>query len=104
VFTPRLDWQAASRDSLFLSFNLNRFNSPGGVITVSPVGNFGKQTLANDYVHDFMASMGWTHTFSSLLLNEFHAGTSQDNQIATPTALLPTFRPSFWIAGVLHAG
>jgi hypothetical protein len=89
VFTPRLDWQAASRDSLFLSFNLNRFNSPGGVITVSPVGNFGKQTLANDYVHDFMASMGWTHTFSSLLLNEFHAGTSQDNQIATPTGLAP---------------
>jgi len=90
VVTPRLDWQATSRDSLFLSFNLNRFNSPGGVITVSPVGNFGKQTLANDDVHDFMASMGWTHTFSARLLNEFHAGTSQDNQIATPTGLAPS--------------
>src|SRR5208337_3442775 len=29
----RLDFQASSRDSLFLSFNVNRFNSPGGVIT-----------------------------------------------------------------------
>lgn len=53
------------------------------------MGNYGKQTLANDYVHDFQASSGWTHTFSSRLLNEFHAGTSQDNQIATPTGLTP---------------
>jgi hypothetical protein len=89
VGTPRLDWQASSRDSLFLSSNLNWFNSPGGVITVSPVGNYGKQTLANDSVHDMMASTGWTHTFNSRLLNEFHAGTSQDNQTATPTGLAP---------------
>ena len=33
VITPRLDYQASSRDGLFLSFNVNRFNSPGGVIT-----------------------------------------------------------------------
>jgi hypothetical protein len=87
VVTPRVDYQASSRDGVFLSFNVNRFDSPGGVITVSPVGNFGKQTLADDYVHDFQASLGWTHTFSTHLLNEFHAGTSQDNQIATPTGL-----------------
>jgi hypothetical protein len=93
VITPRLDYQASSRDSLFLSFNANRFDSPGGVITVSPVAVYGTQTLANDYVRDFQASFGWTHTFSSRLLNEFHAGFSDDNQIATPTgqaANLPT--------------
>jgi hypothetical protein len=89
VITPRLDYQASSRDSLFLSFNMNRFNSPGGVITVSPVAAYGTQTLANDYVHDFQASLGWTHTFSSKLLNEFHAGMSDDNQIATPTGRAP---------------
>jgi hypothetical protein len=89
VFTPRLDYQATSHDSLFLSFNVNRFNSPGGVITVSPVAVYGTQTLAGDYVHDFQASLGWTHTFSSKLLNEFHAGTSDDNQIATPTGRAP---------------
>src|SRR5208282_6236116 len=27
VITPRLDYQASSRDGLFLSFNVNRFNS-----------------------------------------------------------------------------
>jgi hypothetical protein len=89
VFTPRIDFQASSRDSLFLTFNLHRFSSPGGVITVSPVAVYGRQTLANDYVHDDQISIGWTHSFSSSLLSEFHAGTSDDNQIATPTGQAP---------------
>ena len=89
VITPRLDYQASSRDGLFLSFNVNRYNSPGGVITDPTVANYGTQTLANAYVHTFQASLGWTHTFSSKLLNEFHAATSQDNQISTPTGLAP---------------
>jgi hypothetical protein len=89
VITPRLDYQASSRDGLFLSLNLNRFNSAGGVILDPTVGNYGTQTLANAYVRTFQASVGWTHTFSSSLLNEFHASTSQDNEIATPTGLAP---------------
>ncbi len=89
VFTPRLDYQASSRDSLFLTLNFNRFNSPGGVITDPTVGNYGLQTLANAYVHTFQSSLGWTHTFSSKLLNEFHAGISQDNETSTPTGLAP---------------
>ena len=89
VLSPRLDYQASSRDGLFLSFNVNRFNSPGGVITDPTVANYGTQTLANAYVHTFQATLGWTHTSSSSLLNEFHAGTSQDNEIATPTGLGP---------------
>ena len=89
VITPRLDYQASPRDSLFLSVNGNRFSSPGGVITDPTVGNYGLQTLANAYVHDFQTSLGWTHTFSSRILNEFHAGTAQDNEIATPTSFAP---------------
>src|SRR5271163_4994818 len=89
VITPRLDYQLNSRDGFFLSVNYNRFSSPGGVITDPTVGNYGIQTLANADVHAFLASFGWTHTFSSTLLNEFHAGTSQDNQLATPTGLAP---------------
>jgi hypothetical protein len=89
VITPRLDYQATNRDGLFLTLNLNRFNSPGGVILDPTVGNYGTQTLANAYVHTFQATLGWTHTFSPSLLNEFHAGTSTDNEIATPTGLAP---------------
>jgi len=89
VLTPRLDYQPTSRDRLFLSLNLNRFDSPGGVILDPTVGNYGTQTLANAEVHTFQATVGWTHTFSPTVLNEFHAGTSQDNEIATPTGLAP---------------
>ncbi|MGA3193662.1 MAG: carboxypeptidase regulatory-like domain-containing protein [Terriglobales bacterium] len=89
VITPRLDYQASPRDGLFLTLNVNRFNSPGGVITDPTVGNYGTQTLANAYVRTFQATLGWTHTFSSSLLNEFHASTSQDNEISTPTGLAP---------------
>jgi hypothetical protein len=89
VFTPRVDFQPTSRESLFLSVNVNRFNSPGGVITDPTVGDYGTSILANANVHTFEASLGWTHTFSSHMLNEFHAGTSQDNEIATPTGLAP---------------
>ena len=89
VITPRLDYQATSRDSLFLSLNFNHFNSPGGVITDPTVGNYGLQTLANAYVHTFETGFGWTHSFSSTLLNEFHAGASQDNEVSTPTDLAP---------------
>jgi hypothetical protein len=87
VLTPRLDYQPSSRDGFFLSLNFNHFNSPGGVITDPTVGNYGLQTLANADVHTFETSAGWTHTFSSRLLNELHAGTSQDNEIATPSGL-----------------
>jgi hypothetical protein len=89
VVTPRIDWQASAGDSLFLSVNFNRFNSPGGVITDPTVANYGLQSLANAYVRTVEETVGWTHTFSSRLLNEFHAGTSQDNEIATPTGLAP---------------
>ena len=89
VITPRLDYQASSRDSLFLSLNANHFDSPGGVILDPTVANYGTQTLANAEVRTFQVTLGWTHTFLSNLLNEFHAGTSQDNEIATPTGLAP---------------
>jgi hypothetical protein len=89
VFTPRLDYQPNSRDGLFLAVNYNHFNSPGGVILDPTVGNYGVQSLANAYVRTFETTLGWTHTFSPRLLNEFHAGTSQDNEIATPTGLAP---------------
>jgi hypothetical protein len=89
VVTPRLDYQPGSHDDLFLALNFNHFDSPGGVITDPTVGNYGLQTLANAYVHTFEATVGWTHTFSPRLLNEFHAGTSQDNEIAMPTGLAP---------------
>jgi hypothetical protein len=89
VIMPRLDYQASNRDSLFLTFNVNRFSSPGGVILDPTVGNYGTQSLANAYVRTFQTTLGWMHTFNPRVLNEFHASTSQDNEVATPTGLAP---------------
>ena len=86
VFTPRIDYRAHNGDDLFLSLNFNHFSSPGGVITDPTVGSYGTQTLANAYVHTFVAALGYTHTLSPNMVNEFHAGTSTDNQISTPTS------------------
>jgi hypothetical protein len=94
----RFDYQASWRDTLFLSLNLNHFNSPGGEITGSPQSLYGSQALANAYVRDYQASLGWTHAFSSNLLNEFHAGGSSDNQFATPTGLIDPSLPTFVLA------
>jgi hypothetical protein len=87
--TPRIDFRPTGSDAIFLSLNVNRFDSPGGVITVSPVASYGKQTLANARVNELQASFGWTHSFSSRLVHEFHAGMSDDNQISTPSGLAP---------------
>ena len=105
VLTPRLDYQATSRDRLFLAINFNHFNSPGGVILDPTVANYGTQSLANARVRTFETTLGWTHAFSPRVLNEFHAGTSQDNEIATPTGLAPNtptialFNPTAFIIG-----
>jgi Carboxypeptidase regulatory-like domain/TonB dependent receptor len=105
VLTPRLDYQATSRDRLFLAVNFNHFNSPGGVILDPTVANYGTQSLANAHVRTFETTLGWTHTFSPRVVNEFHAGTSQDNEIATPTGLAPNtptialFNPTAFIMG-----
>jgi hypothetical protein len=90
VLTPRLDYQASSRDGLFLSLQCEPFNSPGGVITDPTVGKlWQRKPWRTPMCIPFQASLGWTHTFSSSLLNEFHAGSSDDNQISTPTGLAP---------------
>jgi Carboxypeptidase regulatory-like domain/TonB dependent receptor len=97
LFT-RFDYQASSRDNLFLSLNLNHFDSPAGIITQSPVSEFGRQALANAYVRDYQASLSWNHAFSSNLLNEFHFGASSDNQFATPGGLIDPNLPTFVLA------
>lgn len=94
----RFDYQPTARDNFFLSVNLNRFNSPAGIITQSPVSLYGRQSLANAYVRDYQASVSWNHAFSSNLLNEFHFGASSDNQFATPTGLLDPALPTLVLA------
>jgi hypothetical protein len=90
----KLDFQVTANDRVYLSLNLNRFNSPNGEITTSQTPSFGISTLANSFVRDYHASAGWTHAFSGSLLSEFHASFSRDDQYSTPTGLVDPALPS----------
>jgi len=90
----KIDYSPRERDQIYLSLNLNRFNSPSGEITSTNTPLFGISALANAYVRDYQAAVGWTHAFSSNLLNNFHLSFSQDQQYSTPTGLVPPTLPS----------
>ncbi len=90
----RIDYRDSKDDRFYLSLNWNRFDSPSGFIAGPETALFGKSTLANAFVRDYHASVGWSHAFGSNLLNEIHASFSRDDQYSTPTGqvnpLLPT--------------
>jgi hypothetical protein len=94
----KLDYQASSADRFYLSLNLNRFDSPNGEITGNQTPLFGISTLANSYVRDYHAAIGWTHTFAPNLLSETHASFSRDEQYSTPTGYVSPSLPSILLS------
>jgi Carboxypeptidase regulatory-like domain/TonB dependent receptor len=94
----KFDYQPGTRDRLYLSLNLNRFNSPNGEITATSTPLFGISTLAGSFVRDYQASVGWTHIFTGSLLNDFHASFSRGDQYSTPTGLVDPGLPSILLS------
>jgi len=94
VLFSKFDYHPSAKDRLYLSLNLNRFDSPYGEITTASTPLFGISALANSFVRDYQASAGWTHAFSGNLLNEFHASFSRGDQYSTPTGLVNPSLPS----------
>ncbi|MGH9684526.1 MAG: TonB-dependent receptor domain-containing protein [Candidatus Acidiferrales bacterium] len=92
-FLPKLDWQPTAADHLSFLYNYNRFNSPGGTITFNPSPHDGDEFLPNNYVRDHHATVHWTHTLSSALLNDLHVSYLRDEQIGTPSGLTPANIP-----------
>lgn len=98
AFFSKIDFNPGAKDQLYLSVNLNRFNSPNGEITASSTPLFGISALANSYLRDYQAAFGWTHAFSGTLLNEFHASFARDNQFSTPTGIVSPTLPSILLS------
>jgi len=94
VLFSKIDYTPTEKDQLYLSLNLNRFDSPNGEITASSTPLFGISTLASAYLRDFQAAVGWTHAFSGNLLNEFHVSYARDNQYSSPTGIVSPALPS----------
>ena len=93
-FFTRFDYHDAKDDRFYLSLNWNRFDSPGGMITGSNTPLFGISALANSFVRDYHASLGWSHAFGSSLLNELRSSFARDDQYSTPTGLVDPVLPS----------
>ena len=90
----RFDYHDAKDDRFYLSLNWNRFDSPSGMITASNTPMYGISTLANSFVRDYHASLGWSHALGSSLLNELRSSFSRDDQYSTPTGLVDPILPS----------
>ncbi|HEV2388296.1 MAG TPA: TonB-dependent receptor [Candidatus Acidoferrales bacterium] len=95
-FFPKLDWQPTAADRLTLVYNYNKFDSPGGTFTFNPVPSFGDEALPNNFVRDHHASAHWTHTFGATLLNDLHLSFLRDEQISTPSGLIPPNLPTVY--------
>jgi hypothetical protein len=90
----KMDYRDSKDDRFYLSLNWNRFDSPSGFIVNSQTPLFGKSALANAFVRDYHASLGWSHAYGSNLLNEVHASFSRDDQYSTPTGLVDPSLPT----------
>jgi hypothetical protein len=90
---PKLDWQPTNGDHLTAEYNYSKFDSPGGEYTFNPVNYAGDSYLANNFVRDHHATVHWTHTLSSALLNDFRVSYTRDEQLATPSGLIPSTVP-----------
>jgi hypothetical protein len=90
----KIDYRDAKDDRFYLSLNWNRFASPNGFIVNSQTPLFGKSALANAFVRDYHASLGWSHAYGSNLLNEIHASFSRDDQFSTPTGFVSPAQPT----------
>lgn len=106
TFFPKVDWQLTNADRLTFVYNYNKFLSPGGEYTFTPVNYAGDSYLANNFVRDHHATVHWTHTFSPTVLNDVHISYVRDDQLSTPSNLIsPTlpqvelFEPQFMILG-----
>ncbi len=67
-FNPRIDYNFSQSDHLFGAFHWERQNFNRFALIVGPAG---QQTNSN---RSYAFTTGWTHTFSSSLLNDFALG------------------------------
>jgi Carboxypeptidase regulatory-like domain/TonB dependent receptor-like, beta-barrel len=98
-FFPKIDWQPANADHFTFEYNYSKFDSPGGEFTFSPVNFAGDSYLANNFVRDHHATVHWTHTFGPTLLSDFHVSFTRDEQLTTPSGLIPASSPQVEMFG-----
>jgi hypothetical protein len=81
-YTGRMDWTATPSDSVFGRYSyFTRFRfipgNFGGIADGTSTSAFGRQQLSGTSL-----AVGWTHIFTTHLLNDFHFGFVRDKSVA----------------------
>ena len=72
---------------------LDRFESPGGILTFSPESFAGIEALGNNGVRDHVASLSWVRVLSPSAVNDAHFSFGRDEQLYSPTGLVDPRAP-----------
>lgn len=67
-FNPRIDYDLSASDHIFGAFHRETGPSASYDLISGPAGE------TNSYTDDSMLTLGWTHSFGSSMLNDFHFG------------------------------
>ena len=85
VFFPKLDWHINENNTITLSYNRLRWNSPFGIQTATNVSR-GTDSFGNDYVKDDTAVARWTSDWGSSITNELRFVWGRDFEFENTTA------------------
>ncbi len=85
-YTGRVDWSPTGRDTVFARYTYSSRarqipGNFGGIADGTTTSAWGNQTMVAHH-----AALGWTHTFSSNLTNDFRVGFSRNVSIAVQQA------------------
>ena len=85
ILFPKADWHVNSNNTITLSYNRLRWNSPFGIQTATNVSR-GTDSFGNDYVKDDTAVARWTSNWGSDITNEFRFVWGRDFEFENTTA------------------
>jgi hypothetical protein len=85
IYFPKVDWHVNSNNTITLSYNRLRWNSPFGIQTATNVSR-GTDSFGNDFVKDDTAVARWTSNWGSDITNEFRFVWGRDFEFETTTA------------------
>ena len=82
-FTGRVDWQANANNSFFVRYtDSDRFRYLPGIFG-GIIDGTGSSANGRLFMKGKSAAIGWTHTLSSTMINEFRLGWGRNNSFAT---------------------
>ena len=84
IYFPKVDWHVNSNNTITLSYNRLRWNSPFGIQTATNVSR-GTDSFGNDFVKDDTAVARWTSNWGSDITNEFRFVWGRDFEFETTT-------------------